>query len=337
MSKYIGSILHRGPLQLIALVLLFTAEAYANRAPMLSCVADRTTVTEGDLVAIQTNATDPDKDRLNFSWSATSGIKSNAVVFSDRNITAQNDSATYDSTGVKAGRYTIKAEVSDGVHQVSCSVFVIVEKNEQAPNNVTVDREPNRNPSVTLTFDKNEVGAGDSVRVNAQSSDPVANSVDYSWRADGESQFATLYRIEINNGLLAFGRHSAAPTASGGLDGTATATPSFSVPEEKTVQLNIRPDKGVRFAAQLAAYRTRPQAEGLRAMLQEEGYTAYVVEADIPGSGHYYRVRVGPFDTREEVSEVAADMQSHFAGQFPDFWIVPYSSQVSQNLAAGMN
>lgn len=78
-----------------------------------------------------------------------------------------------------------------------------------------------------------------------------------------------------------------------------------------------------RFAVQLASYRTRPRAEGLRAMLEDVGYGAYVVVSNVPPSGRYYRVRVGPFETREEATEIALNMQSRLSDLLPDFWIVP--------------
>ena len=49
-----------------------------------------------------------------------------------------------------------------------------------------------------------------------------------------------------------------------------------------------------------------------------------MVEADVPGLGRYYRVRVGPFDTQEEAREVTSNMQSRFPQEIPGFWIVPY-------------
>ncbi len=39
--------------------------------------------------------------------------------------------------------------------------------------------------------------------------------------------------------------------------------------------------------------------------------------------GHY-RVRVGPFDTREDAQRVASNVQSRFPQQIPDYWIVSY-------------
>jgi cell division septation protein DedD len=58
-------------------------------------------------------------------------------------------------------------------------------------------------------------------------------------------------------------------------------------------------------------------------MVQDRGYTAYLAEADIPGQGLYYRVRVGPFGTREEAAELVADMRVRLPKPLPDFWIVP--------------
>ena len=97
--------------------------------------------------------------------------------------------------------------------------------------------------------------------------------------------------------------------------------PGALPPTKQFVSTSIQ---AVRFAVQLAAFRTNPQAEGLRAMLQGSGYAAYVVEDNVPESGRYYRVRVGPFGTSEEAKEVAVNLQSRFSEQLADFWIVPY-------------
>ncbi|MDA2934679.1 carboxypeptidase regulatory-like domain-containing protein [Acidobacteria bacterium AH-259-D05] len=92
----------------------------------------------------------------------------------------------------------------------------------------------------------------------------------------------------------------------------------------RTRQLVFTSTQTIGFAVQMAAYRERPKAEEFRAMLQNRGYSAYVIEADIPGSGRFYRVRVGPFSTLEQAKEVTADMRSRLAEPLPDFWIVPH-------------
>lgn len=77
------------------------------------------------------------------------------------------------------------------------------------------------------------------------------------------------------------------------------------------------------FAVQVAAFQTRPKAEELQGVLQDGGYPVQVIEADIPGSGRYYRVRVGPFVTEQEAREAASNLRSRFSQRISDFWIVP--------------
>ncbi len=92
-----------------------------------------------------------------------------------------------------------------------------------------------------------------------------------------------------------------------------------------TDQPGFTSPRGVGLAIQIAAFQTRQRAEGLRATLQAAGFAAYVVETEVsPGSALYYRVRVGPFDTREEARVVALNVQSRFPQQIPDYWIVSY-------------
>ena len=90
-----------------------------------------------------------------------------------------------------------------------------------------------------------------------------------------------------------------------------------------TVQPGFTSPRAVVVAIQIAAFQTRQRAEELRATLQAAGFAAYVVETEVPpGSARYYRVRVGPFDTREEAQRVASNVQSRFPQQIPDYWIV---------------
>ena len=77
------------------------------------------------------------------------------------------------------------------------------------------------------------------------------------------------------------------------------------------------------FVVQIAAYQTRNKAESLREILEDGGYPAFVVEADVPEIGRHYRVRVGPFDNQTKAKEVASEVRSRFPQGGPDFWIVP--------------
>ncbi|MDA2927585.1 PKD domain-containing protein, partial [Acidobacteria bacterium AH-259-G07] len=298
------------PLLLSSLTCLLAAGGCVNRPPVLNCVVHPQTITEGDSTTVQTNATDPNDDPLSFAWSATSG-----------RVTPQNGSAVYDSTGLARGRYTIKAEVRDKKHTVSCSVFLNVHKNKQAPTiacdpsnvrvtegrsrtlqvrasdpnndaltyawsidgqavennqpsfqfgttghsigshaarvtvtdvdgmsancsfNVTIDRKPNRNPTVRLTLKKSEVYAGETVSASAQGSDPDGDPLSYSWSLDGQRRPETSSQVQINTSGLAGGRYSVAVAVRDDRDGTASDTKSVSVREKIVVQIDkIRPD-----------------------------------------------------------------------------------------------
>ena len=115
-----------------------------------------------------------------------------------------------------------------------------------------------------------------------------------------------------------------APVATNQSDSTDVERSPAPTERPPTNQLGSTSTRAVGFAVQIAASRTRQEAEKSRTLWEGRGYTVYVVEADIPGLGRYYRVRVGPFDTQEEAREVTSNMQSRFPQEIPDFWIVPY-------------
>ncbi|MFQ5741080.1 MAG: PKD domain-containing protein [Acidobacteriota bacterium] len=291
----------------VAALSLLGLAACVNRPPTLNCLAEQATVTEGDSVTIQSNAVDPDKkDRLTFDWSADQG-----------RLTAQEDKAVFDSTGLSPGKYTVKAEVRDKKqHTANCSVEVNVEKHKLAPTatcrggsqriteggsvtlraqasdpngdaltfgwtvdgrsvtsqqsslvfgtqgrslgshsvrftatdvdgmkadcgfTVTIDRRPNKNPSVALTLDHSEVLAGQAVNASARGSDPDNDPLTYSWNVDRQSRAQTASSLQINTGGMAGGRHSVSVTVRDDRGATATDTKSFSVREKMIVQMN---------------------------------------------------------------------------------------------------
>ncbi|HEV8383298.1 MAG TPA: OmpA family protein [Candidatus Acidoferrales bacterium] len=91
--------------------------APANRPPALSCVADRGTVMAGERVRFTAQASDPDNDRLSFSWVSSAGQLSGTA----------GSSVSLDTTGLAPGRYTVNAQVNDGVNtSVECTVYVTV-------------------------------------------------------------------------------------------------------------------------------------------------------------------------------------------------------------------
>jgi cell division septation protein DedD len=105
------------------------------------------------------------------------------------------------------------------------------------------------------------------------------------------------------------------------VDRGATASPLLGPPVTRTATPMAVQSGG--FAVQMAAFRQRKKADEFWMMLQDHGYTAYLDEAEIPGSDQFYRVGVGPFDTREEAAEVVAGMRDRLPEPLPDLWIFP--------------
>ena len=155
----------RLPLLLGSVVVVLAAGGCANRPPILNCVADNYSLTEGDSTTIQSNATDPDRnDQLTFAWTADQG-----------RLVAQNGSAVFDSTSLSAGTYTVSLEVEDKKQHVAiCEVDLTVGKNAMAP---TIACEPS-NMLVT---------EGQSMRIQVRASDPNNDTLTYSWTVDGRA------------------------------------------------------------------------------------------------------------------------------------------------------
>lgn len=61
-----------------------------------------------------------------------------------------------------------------------------------------------------------------------------------------------------------------------------------------------RAPKGMegKYTLQVISYNTREPAESFADGLRARGHEAYVISADIPDRGRYYRVRIGPFESR---------------------------------------
>jgi outer membrane protein OmpA-like peptidoglycan-associated protein len=295
------------PLLLGSVVMLLAAGGCANRPPVLNCVADQTSLTEGESTTIQSNATDPDRnDQLSFAWTADQG----------RLVDRGDGSAVFDSSSLGAGTYTVSLEVEDEKQHVAiCEVDLTVGKNTMAPtascepsnvlvtegqsrriqvnasdpnndalsyswtvdgravtNNqasfefgtinrpvgdhrvgvtvrdvdgmtancefrVTIDARPNTGPSVSLTLDKTDVYAGDTVGANAQASDPEGDPLTYAWSLGGQRRPESSSRISINTRGLAGGRHSVAVNVEDDRGASASDTKTFSVSEKIAIHM----------------------------------------------------------------------------------------------------
>ncbi|MGH7307513.1 MAG: SPOR domain-containing protein [Candidatus Rokuibacteriota bacterium] len=85
--------------------------------------------------------------------------------------------------------------------------------------------------------------------------------------------------------------------------------PQLPEPDPARAVVAARPAAGAapperRFTIQVAAFKTRPQAETMRRGLVDGGYDAYVSEG-ARQSGARYRVRVGVYPTRDDAQQAA--------------------------------
>jgi len=94
-------------------------EPKPNRAPSLTCSAERSSAIAGERVRITSSATDPDGDSLTYSWRTNGG-----------QIVGSGATVQLDTSGLAPGRYTVTGRVEDGRGAAAdCSADI----NVQAP------------------------------------------------------------------------------------------------------------------------------------------------------------------------------------------------------------
>lgn len=93
------------------------------------------------------------------------------------------------------------------------------------------------------------------------------------------------------------------------------------VPTERFASADVETGE---FTVQIAAFRTRLQAEELLEVLGSRGYVAYIVEPVGAEAASYFRVRVGQFATQEEAREIGSDLRRSFPRLIRGFWVIPY-------------
>ncbi len=70
-----------------------------------------------------------------------------------------------------------------------------------------------------------------------------------------------------------------------------------------------KPSGSGSLTVQIASLPSRGDADKLVDKLAAKGFDAYVVAADIPGKGQYFRVKVGAFETRDEANQALAELK----------------------------
>jgi outer membrane protein OmpA-like peptidoglycan-associated protein len=133
-------------------------------APMtVTCSADKEIVYagSGDFVAVRAQASNPDNNPLNYSWSASEGA-----------VDGTGPEVRWNSSDRRPGTYTIKVRVDNGRNGTAdCSV------------NIRVEPRPNRPPTISCSANRKVVTVGESVEITATASDPDNDPLSFSWSA----------------------------------------------------------------------------------------------------------------------------------------------------------
>src|SRR5215470_12428037 len=136
-----------------------------NHPPVAACSVNPASVYagSGDAVAVHVNASDPDNDPLNYSYSATGGT-----------VEGTGPDARWNSTGVNAGSYSVNVKVDDGKGgTASCSA------------DIKVEAKPNHPPTASLTVEHSSILPGERTGIACNGSDPDNDPLTYSYTATG--------------------------------------------------------------------------------------------------------------------------------------------------------
>ncbi|HEX8434777.1 SPOR domain-containing protein [Archangium sp.] len=94
-------------------------------------------------------------------------------------------------------------------------------------------------------------------------------------------------------------------------------TPTRTAPQgtglkEAIARATQRPTEAVpggAFTLQISAFQNRPEADRFATKLRDRGYAPYIVAAEVPKKGTWYRVRMGSFASKEAASRYLADFK----------------------------
>jgi DedD protein len=93
---------------------------------------------------------------------------------------------------------------------------------------------------------------------------------------------------------------------------TRTATPPAGGLKEAIARATQPPTEAVKggaFTLQISAFQSREEADRFAARLRDRGYAPYILAAEVPNKGTWYRVRMGSFPSKDAASRYLADFK----------------------------
>jgi hypothetical protein len=131
-----------------------------SSAPVVSCIADPTSMTSGDSAAISTRAISPLGLPLTYSYNTTGG-----------SLTSQGQSATLNTEGV-SGNVAVTCKVVDSKGNTASSIAVLV-----------VAPDVSSSPTASCSANPSTLSAGSSATITATARSPQERPLAYSWSA----------------------------------------------------------------------------------------------------------------------------------------------------------
>jgi outer membrane protein OmpA-like peptidoglycan-associated protein len=150
-------------------VLLALLGGCHKRPPTVTCGVTPQQITQGEEATAKANVVVPKKGtKVTYAWTASGG-----------KVTGTQDTATFDSTGVDPGKYSITVTVADKYkHSVPCTADVTVEK-KYLP------------PTVSCSVSPDSIQVGETATVVAKAESPDGSPLTYSWTVNGQAQAAS--------------------------------------------------------------------------------------------------------------------------------------------------
>jgi DedD protein len=92
---------------------------------------------------------------------------------------------------------------------------------------------------------------------------------------------------------------------------TRTTAPGTGMKEAiaRATQKPTEAVAGGAFTLQLSAFQNRPEAEHFAAKLRDRGYAPFIVPAEVPNKGTWYRVRMGSFPSKDAAARYLTDFK----------------------------
>jgi outer membrane protein OmpA-like peptidoglycan-associated protein len=175
-----------------------------------TCALDKSSLMEGSdaYVTATASATDSNGRPLNYMWTATGGT-----------IDGSGPYVRWDSTGARAGSYTLTSHVDNGAGKAaSCSA------------NVTVQPKPApAAPTMTCTVDRSTVLAGERVEITANVNDSSGTAIRFGWQTNGGQIEGAASVVHLDTSNLAPGTYTVTGRAENELHAASDCTANVTV------------------------------------------------------------------------------------------------------------